>query len=1045
MARRRLLSTCLVLLLAVLAGSPVEPPADDYARVRRAFERPPAEFRSVPLWVWNDRMTRVEISSQLREFKERGIGGVFIHPRPGLITPYLSPEWLDLWRFAVRTGKGLGLKVWIYDENSYPSGFAGGHVPALMPDAVRSGLRMRTMETLPGTLETEPLVILEHRGRSFVPVSAAEARRRGAGEYRVFDVVRASPSPWHGGFAYVDIMRPEVTRKFLEVTLDAYKKAFGAEFGGTVPGSFEDEAEIAPPGGADMVNYTPALFDAFRSKWGYNLGPDLPSLFEETGEWRRVRHDYYATLLDLFIKGWLVPYGDYCRRNGLVFTGHYWEHEWPRPRVSPDNLALAAYTHMPGIDILMNAYQTDHGAQFGNARSVREIRSAANQLGLKRTLSETYGAGGWDLDFLDQKRIADWEFALGVNFIDQHLSYVTIKGARKRDHPQSFSYHEPWWKAYGLMGDYFGRLSAALSAGRQPNRVVVLEPTTSAWMYYSPAGSSPRFEEIGRDFQDFVNTLEANQAEYDLVSEDTLRNHGTAEKGRLRVGRAVYDLVVLPPGLDSVDRATRALLESYLALGGRVLSFVPPPQYIDGRTDPALGLDALSYKDRWVTTSVAAAGPALAGFGLQDVVFSGPVREPNMLFHMHRKLADADLVFICNTSASDSASGRFDGPGRSAERWDALTGLVSGYPSASADKGQSVEFDLPPGGSLLLCLRDEAVAAATPAGGKSAAPEGAEVLAASGLRVQPLGPNVMTLDYCDLKLDGREDKDLYFYEAQTRVFKRYGFERDPWDNAVQYKSAILDRNTFGPGTGFEAVYRFDVAPGVSTAGLEAVVEQPELFEVSINGRPVAALKGRWWLDRAFGVYPIGPGVEPGPNSLKVKASPFTVFSELEPVYILGDFRLESQDKGFRIVPPAPAGLGSWKAQGRPFYAAGMSYEKRFDIPALDPVRERLVLRLGEWRGSVSEVLVDGRSAGTVAFPPYELDLTSRLAPGPHTVSVVVYGTLKNTLGPHHADPPRGMAWPGSFQKGAPGGHPPGAKYDVFDYGLMTDFRLIRTR
>jgi len=43
-------------------------------------------------------------------------------------------------------------------------------------------------------------------------------------------------------------------------------------------------------------------------------------------------------------------------------------------------------------------------------------------------MSETYGAGGWDLRFFDQKRIADWEFALGVNFINPHLSYMTIMG-----------------------------------------------------------------------------------------------------------------------------------------------------------------------------------------------------------------------------------------------------------------------------------------------------------------------------------------------------------------------------------------------------------------------------------------------------------------------------------------------------------------------------------------------------------------------------------------------------------------------------------------
>ena len=109
-------------------------------------------------------------------------------------------------------------------------------------------------------------------------------------------------------------------------------------------------------------------------------------------------------------------------------------------------------------------------------------------------MSETFGAGGWDLTFFDQKRIADWEYALGVNFINQHLSYVTIKGARKRDHPQSFSYHEPWWPAYNILADYYGRLSVALCAGRAGQPVLVLEPTTTAWMFQSPRGRIRRDE-----------------------------------------------------------------------------------------------------------------------------------------------------------------------------------------------------------------------------------------------------------------------------------------------------------------------------------------------------------------------------------------------------------------------------------------------------------------------------------------------------------------------------------------------------------------------
>ena len=118
-------------------------------------------------------------------------------------------------------------------------------------------------------------------------------------------------------------------------------------------------------------------------------------------------------------------------------------------------MAMYAWHQRPAIDCLMNQYHEDVHAQFGNARMVKELSSVANQLGKQRTLCEAYGAGGWDLRFEDMKRIGDWLYVLGINTLDQHLSYITIRGARKRDHPQSFSYHEPWWKALSRAGPVF--------------------------------------------------------------------------------------------------------------------------------------------------------------------------------------------------------------------------------------------------------------------------------------------------------------------------------------------------------------------------------------------------------------------------------------------------------------------------------------------------------------------------------------------------------------------------------------------------------------
>jgi len=1044
--RRSRAPHAVVLILAIAAAAgvscarKVEGPT--YEALRTAFADPPAGYRSAPLWVWNDDMDRDKIKRQLEDFKARGIGGAFIHPRPGLITTYLTEEWFSLCAYAVEVGKELGLKIWLYDENSYPSGFAGGHVPAAMPDAARSGLRMRTFGGPPpaAALEPAPLVVLRRTLTGLEDVTGKNLPSGpDASTYYVFDVVRASPSPWHGGFTYVDVMRKDVTEKFLDLTLNGYKAAIGKEFGLTVPGVFQDEAEINPAGGREAVNYTPALFQAHQARWGYDLRPELVGLFEEAGNWKRVRHDFYSTLLDLFIENWAKPYYAYATDNNLVFTGHYWEHEWPRPRVSPDNLAMAAYAHMPGIDNLMNEFSTAPDAQFGNARAVREIRSAANQRGRERTLSETYGASGWDLTFADQKRIGDWEYALGVNFLNQHLSYATVMGARKRDHPLSFSDHEPWWPHYNTLADYFGRLSVALSLGQQVNKVAVIEPTTTAWMYYSPTAETEDFRTVGTDFQAFIHLLEAEHIEYDVVSEKTLQEFATVSHAKLNVGERSYGLIILPPGLRNLEDTTVALVRDYLIRDGQILSWVAPPDYVNGLiTEDIRDLQA-SFGDRWRDIGPGGGIDRLREMSPQAVTFTG-LQPRAKLFHQRREFAGSRLVFLANTDAEATAAGTLSLAGGSAEEWDPFTGQVKAYPYARKGGQVEVAFSLPPAGSLLLCVKDER--------GKPAPVQPAvtwEAVPAEGeLSVQPLGPNVLTLDYCDLTVSGKTEKDLYFYDAQRKTFQGHGIDRNPWDSAVQYKTNIVDLDSFPASSGFEAVFWFRAVKDDAQdfAGLKAVVERPGLFRVFVNDKEVEATPGEWWLDRAFGVYPVGPRIVSGRNKITVRARPFTIHSELEPVYLLGDFRLAAAARGFEILPPAPLAAGAWNAQGWPFYGDGIRYTKTFTVPQ-EAAGASYRLRLGPWLGATAEVFVGDKRAGTAAFPPYEVDLTGALSAGPNRVSVVVYGTLRNTLGPFHNNQPLGRAWPGSFQQGAKGGLPPGSEYSSVGYGLFEGFELLK--
>jgi len=328
----------------------------DYLFLRQNFSDPPVEFRSAPLWAWNDRMTEEKIDHRLRSFKEQGIGAVFIHPRPGLITEYLSERWFELVNYTLGTAEELGMQVWLYDENSFPSGFAGGHVPAEMPDAYQHGqsLRMKKVDRLDP--DEEYFLVVRQVENDFVDVTdrLGDAVRQ-TGPFYTFRLGQYPPSGWQGGFPYVDLLYEGVTDAFIDITMDGYENALGQAFGDKVPGIFTDEPNIATPGpeerGERTVRYTPDLFEEFERRWGYDLRPHLVSLSEEVGDWQRVRYNYYKLLLDLFIERWSKPWFEYTEANNLMWTGHYWEHGWPSPDHGGDNMAMYAWHQILISDI----------------------------------------------------------------------------------------------------------------------------------------------------------------------------------------------------------------------------------------------------------------------------------------------------------------------------------------------------------------------------------------------------------------------------------------------------------------------------------------------------------------------------------------------------------------------------------------------------------------------------------------------------------------------------------------------------------------------
>ncbi|MBL9126996.1 MAG: hypothetical protein JNL97_05085, partial [Verrucomicrobiales bacterium] len=462
----------------------------------------------------------------------------------------------------------------------------------------------------------------------------------------------------------------------------------------------------------------------------------------------------------------------------------------------------------------------------------------------------------------------------------------------------------------------------------------------------------------------------------------------------------------------------------------------PIPTRTDGREDPEAA-GGVTVQRRWRSIGESELVPLLrevqrAG----DVVVERVEGDSGILFHHRREFEGGQILFLVNTSREHPSRGTVRARAGTIESWDPHTGVATRYPARRAGSVRMADFELPPSGSLMLALSEAtADAADVPAG------EVSTILPSkSSVTARRVAPNVLTLDYVDVRCAGESKTNEYFYAANDFVWKRNGVDRNPWDSAVQFRDELV-RRTFPPESGFEAGYRFAIE-GRVPENLEIVVERPDLYTITCNGRPVKPGKG-WWLDKAFGRIPLADVARPGENVVTLVASPFTMFHELESAYLRGDFVLKSAERGWVVTADAPPrmekGVG-WNAQGFPFYAEGVTYRQTFDVAE---AAGRVVLAAPSWYGAVAKVEVNGKLAGWITAPPWECDVTSAAKRGENVVELTVIGTLKNTLGPHHGNHALGSAWPGMFQRGAAGGQPAGEKYSTVAYGLFEPMVLTR--
>jgi hypothetical protein len=248
-------------------------------------------YGSVPFWSWNDRLEEEELREQIRDMKKLGMNGFFMHARGGLETEYLSDEWFDCINACIDEAEKQGMEAWSYDENGWPSGFAGG---ALLKDKANFTVAIAEKSGPFPTLPDEDIVAVYRKNAdgSFTRVTEDCGDEEYLILFKEYDE------------SYVDTLDGAITDKYIALTHEEYKRRIDpAKFGAglPMPGFFTDEPQYYRA----KNPYSNILPEEFEKAYGYCIYDALPAIFFDFDGADKYRFDYYYLIHKLFINNFI--------------------------------------------------------------------------------------------------------------------------------------------------------------------------------------------------------------------------------------------------------------------------------------------------------------------------------------------------------------------------------------------------------------------------------------------------------------------------------------------------------------------------------------------------------------------------------------------------------------------------------------------------------------------------------------------------------------------------------------------------------------------
>lgn len=495
--------------------------------------------------------------------------------------------WWHTMEVILKECKKLGMKAWLLDDSSFPSGKGNG-IFEKYPEYAACGITERHVDVL-GPMENGAVLSNWETSDDDELVAILACERDGhdekltgkviditdnvhdgvvyfdipEGGYRIEFIYKTRSGMMQWGHKYADMLCDKATDLFIEAVYEEHYKHFKEYFGNTFVGFFSDEPCLA---NATNVGYIADLgikychfpwrnefIEMLDSKFEGGFKKYLPALWYDFGDMTaKVRFEYMDLISKRYSENFCWKVGNWCREHGVMYIGHVIEDVDQCSKTSAGNghyFRALDGQDMGGIDSVLGQTtpgMTDYVMAVPCSYDVSDpdffhftmpklasSHSHIQKLKKGRAMCEIYGAYGWVEGLKMMKWMTDMMLVRGINNFVPHAFSPKFPDTDCPPHMYAGGTN-PEYPKFRMLMEYTNRMSNLISGGVHRACAAVHYHVEAEWASrnYTPCDSITRY-------------LTENQLDYDIVPTDYIET-ATVEGSNIVINDEKYPCLLIP-------------------------------------------------------------------------------------------------------------------------------------------------------------------------------------------------------------------------------------------------------------------------------------------------------------------------------------------------------------------------------------------------------------------------------------------------------------------------------------------------------------------